>query len=189
MSLGEMNASAPTEPEAPANGEAPQEEPVSLQEQVNEEPAEGDAPNGAQPEDDYDDVEYDGEYYRLPKKLKDAVLRQADYTKKTQEVAEQRRALEARDRELVQQAEALRTDTQERARLVALEDTIKEYANVDWDKWEQQDPLAAQAGWRKFQQLRDAIRAFTQGWLRRMNSGLMRRSRVLPSAWRKPSAS
>lgn len=41
------------------------------------------------------DIEYDGETYKLPPKLKDALLRQADYTKKTMEVAEQRKEIAA----------------------------------------------------------------------------------------------
>ena len=40
------------------------------------------------------DAEYDGKTYRLPPALKDAFLRNADYTRKTQEVPEQRRYVE-----------------------------------------------------------------------------------------------
>lgn len=48
------------------------------------------------------DVEYEGKTYKLPPELKDAVLRQSDYTKKTQEVAEQRRAIEAEAKQLAE---------------------------------------------------------------------------------------
>jgi hypothetical protein len=41
------------------------------------------------------EVEYDGKTYLLPLELKDALLRQADYTRKAQEVAESRRRLQA----------------------------------------------------------------------------------------------
>lgn len=40
------------------------------------------------------EVEYDGQLYEVPPELKDAVLRQADYTTKTQEVATQRKQAE-----------------------------------------------------------------------------------------------
>lgn len=41
------------------------------------------------------DVEYEGKTHKVPASLKDALLRQADYTRKTTEVAEQRKAVEA----------------------------------------------------------------------------------------------
>lgn len=46
------------------------------------------------------DVEYEGKTYKLPPELKDAVLRQSDYTKKTMDLAEQRRAIEAEAKQL-----------------------------------------------------------------------------------------
>ena len=46
-------------------------------------------------EPDEVEVDYNGKSYCLPPELKDALLRQADYTRKTQELAEGRRALEA----------------------------------------------------------------------------------------------
>ena len=55
--------------------------------------AEG-APDEGQPEDDTEEVDWDGAKYRVPKPLKDALLRQADYTRKTQELADQRRTVE-----------------------------------------------------------------------------------------------
>lgn len=41
-------------------------------------------------------VEYEGKTYQLPPELKDALLRQADYTKKTMEVADTRKSIEAK---------------------------------------------------------------------------------------------
>jgi hypothetical protein len=41
------------------------------------------------------EVEYEGKQYKLPPELKDALLRQSDYTKKTMSVAEERKAVEA----------------------------------------------------------------------------------------------
>lgn len=46
------------------------------------------------------EVEYEGKAYKLPPELKDALLRQQDYTKKTMDVAEQRRSIEARAKQL-----------------------------------------------------------------------------------------
>lgn len=46
-------------------------------------------------EPDAVDVEYDGKTYKLPPELKDALLRQSDYTKKTMALANERKAFEA----------------------------------------------------------------------------------------------
>lgn len=46
----------------------------------------------AEAEPDELEIEYEGNKYKVPKELKDAFLRQQDYTKKTMELAEQRKA-------------------------------------------------------------------------------------------------
>lgn len=56
------------------------------------------APPEGEPEEV--EVEYEGKAYKLPPELKDALLRQQDYTKKTMDVAEQRRSIEARAKQL-----------------------------------------------------------------------------------------
>ena len=62
---------------------------------------EDDAEEGDDDDDEGDDgapaferVNYEGTEYEVPTALKDALLRQSDYTRKTQEVSEQRKALE-----------------------------------------------------------------------------------------------
>lgn len=57
--------------------------------------AEGDEDEGSQEDDDTEEVEHGGEKYRIPKALKPALMMEADYRRKTQELAEQRRAHEA----------------------------------------------------------------------------------------------
>lgn len=57
---------------------------------------EGDEPEADEeaPEPDVVEVEIDGETFALPKKAAEAAMRHADYTRKTQELAEQRRQVE-----------------------------------------------------------------------------------------------
>jgi hypothetical protein len=50
---------------------------------------------GDQATDTLEEVEYEGKKFKIPAELKPALLRQQDYTRKTQEVAEQRKAVEA----------------------------------------------------------------------------------------------
>lgn len=52
----------------------------------------------AQPE--FQEIEYEGKTYQVPTELKDALLRQSDYTKKTTEVSERQRALEQKELQL-----------------------------------------------------------------------------------------
>ena len=68
-------------------------------EDAAEETAEETAEDGAEeveaaPEEELLDIEYDGVVYQVPPELKDALLRQSDYTQKTQAVAEQRKEIE-----------------------------------------------------------------------------------------------
>lgn len=73
----------PGQPEEPDY--APQAEPE----------VEGDEPEAEDaPEPDVVEVEIDGETFALPKKAAEAAMRHADYTRKTQELAEQRRQVE-----------------------------------------------------------------------------------------------
>ena len=67
------------------------EEPEEVAQEENEEALESDDEVEAQ----FEEIEQDGKKYAVPKELKDSFLRHADYTKKTQEIAEQRRAIES----------------------------------------------------------------------------------------------
>lgn len=87
------------------------------------------------------DIEHDGTTYSVPAALKDSFLRNADYTQKTQALANDRRALEARDG-------AARQHIREYARLIALNDQIQAYDAVDWAAFQQADPQGAQQQWR-----------------------------------------
>ena len=56
-------------------------------------------PEEMEPPPELEEVEHEGKKYQIPKPLKGALLMQADYTRKTQEVAEQRRAVEEQQRQ------------------------------------------------------------------------------------------
>ena len=92
-------------------------------------------------EDDSEEVEYEGEKYRVPRNLKDALLRQSDYTKKTQEIAEQRKELEGA---LERVDKASREETQALAKVAGIDTQIAQIEQYDLDAWAQQDPQGAQ---------------------------------------------
>lgn len=82
------------------------------------------------------------------KELKEGNLRQADYTKKTQEVAELRKAVTA-EKEQFQQTTEAELQAFVAAQSVAAQ--IQQFEKIDWDAWEAQDPFEAQRGYRQYQ--------------------------------------
>ena len=100
---------------------------------------------GAEPEEV--EVEYDGQTYSVPAALKDALLRQADYTRKTQEVAEGRKALDADRMAHSRSSETARAHIQDAARIVALNDQLAHYDKIDWGTLQAQAEKEYQAGW------------------------------------------
>jgi hypothetical protein len=98
---------------------------------------EGEGAEHAPPEDDGEEVDYEGRKYRVPKELKDAFLRQSDYTRKTQEIAEQRRTLEAAQAQAAQHAQALQDDFQGRVQLHVLDQQLEQYAKISEAEWAQ----------------------------------------------------
>lgn len=119
--------------------------------------ADADGAEDGQPEDDTEEVDWDGAKYRVPKPLKDALLRQADYTRKTQELAEQRRTVEQHFQSLTQQAELQQQTLEHRVNLRTVEQQLQQFQNTDWSAYSAnygaEATAAAMASW---QQYRDA---------------------------------
>lgn len=95
-------------------------------------------------EPEYADVEYDGKVYQVPPNLKEAFLRQQDYTRKTQEVAEIRKQAEAYRAEAEQVRSASQEELSARATAFNLDSQLQQYANVDWRALLQEDPIGYQ---------------------------------------------
>lgn len=106
--------------------------------------------------DDTFDLELDGQVHTLPGALKGAFLRQADYTRKTQELAEHRRALDGERQAVAAQAGAHAAASQDQVRLAALDHQLGEFQGVDWEAYAAQDPQGAQALWGRLQGLSQA---------------------------------
>lgn len=116
-------------------------------------PLETEAQEEPSPYEDLEEVSHNGETFTIPRALKPALMMQADYTRKTQELAQQRRSWEAQRAE---QAEALSTNFAERARLVAIDDSLEHLETLDWQALEAADPHEAQALWAQYQALAQA---------------------------------
>lgn len=93
-------------------------------------------------EDELEGIKLRGKKDAL-EKFKSERLMQADYTRKTQEVADQRKAIEA-ERALFQQtAQAHQAHIQEVARMVAIDERLAEFAKVDYAALADSDPVQA----------------------------------------------
>ena len=84
---------------------APDEQAAPEPEKADADSADGEAPA-------LEEVEYEGEKYQVPAKLKEAIIHKSDYTRKTQEVADARRQVELQSEAFkLAQAESAFTQT------------------------------------------------------------------------------
>jgi hypothetical protein len=138
------------------SNDAPQDEPLT---ESIDSPDEGDSGQEASPDDDNEEIEHEGQKYKVPKALKGAFLMHSDYTRKTQELAEQRKEAEAtRERYLKADSELVEARAQEKA----IETSLKEFEQVDWNKFSETDPVQAQKLFFQYQQLKDLKNQATQ---------------------------
>jgi hypothetical protein len=144
-----LSAAPELETATPAAVEqTPETEPENLQLPAIEEGAEPEVPQ--QPEEDFEELEWSGKKFKAPKGLKDGVLMHADYTRKTQEVAEHRKALDAEKARIEQQAIATEQELDLRASLRTIDAEIKKFEAFGWAEYQQlrqTDPLSADEAW------------------------------------------
>ncbi|MFZ5789767.1 MAG: hypothetical protein ACOY3L_03615 [Pseudomonadota bacterium] len=124
----------PTDPGLAAEGDSELSEQPSSEQPASEESS----------GDDTEEVEHDGQTYRVPKALKGALMMHADYTRKTQEVAAQRRALEEASQRFLQQVQAQQEHLRDHAGLAAIDQQLAALAGIDWAALAQQNPAEAQ---------------------------------------------
>lgn len=139
---------APEVPEEETEQEGSEEHPAP---QDNEEEA-TDAEEEGTPEEEQADteeeeadpdlveIEVDGQSYKVPEALKDKIMLQADYTRKTQEVAEQRKQVEQMQSQLQEQARLAQENIAEIAQLTALDNQLQAFQQVDWNSLYDSDP-------------------------------------------------
>ena len=75
--------------------------------------------------------------------VKDGLLMRADYTRKTQEVAEGRKFVEGKVAEVGQAFQAMQAMPQQFAALTAIDAQLQQFAQADWQRIESEDPLGA----------------------------------------------
>jgi hypothetical protein len=98
------------------------------------------------------EIERGDKKYKVPKDLQSEFLMQADYTRKTQELAEQRRQIEA----YAANVQTLdREQFEAQATLHNIDRQLAEYADIDWQAWRLQNPDAAQAARYAYEDLKE----------------------------------
>ena len=109
------------------------------------------------PEPEYVEIRHNGKPVKM---TLDEVLEHAskgfDYTVKTQELAETRRQIDAQAQLLQQNYQLQQVTLQQTAALYSMDSQLKNYENVNWDGWMDQDPIEASKGWQKFQMLKSS---------------------------------
>ena len=100
-----------------------------------------------------EEIELDGKKYAIPAALKDSFLRQADYTRKTQEVAELRKAAEYERAAIRQAVEADEQAAELKSDIRTVDKSLKQFENVDWGRFAAEAPAQAQAAMMQYQQL------------------------------------
>lgn len=145
---GGTGSESPAAADELANTDAPE---IETEEVENE--------DGAEPQpqdDDSEEIEHDGVKARVPKALKDAFLRHADYTRKTQELAEARRTFEEGQTSFQKQAAAQQAVFDLAGEVKAIERALKQFDTVDWQALYAQDPRQYEMTRIQRDQLRDA---------------------------------
>lgn len=132
------------EPVRPVEDEAEEQ----VQDEGEEVEREAGEPTGTEEADaaedaTFEEAEFEGKQYRLPKELKEALLRQKDYTQKTQEVAENRRMLEEREQAFQAQSAFQQQHFAKAVEAHTLGEQLQQFAQVDWDKLADENPAEA----------------------------------------------
>ena len=93
-----------------------------------------------EPEEETTEIVKDGKAYKVPAALKDEILMHADYTRKTQEVAEERRQVQAT---LAQVQQVTEYQLSAAVELRNIDEKLADAETINWDVWDETDPIAA----------------------------------------------
>ena len=135
-----------TEQLAPQESTTEPEEDNSLFTETNEEAQDTD-PVEAPEVDDSEEIDHEGEKYKLPKKLadewKNGRLRQQDYTVKTQDLAKQKTEFETAQQEFVARQQFQQQHIQAVAKVMAIDERLEQFSKLDWNALTDADPVQA----------------------------------------------
>lgn len=139
----ESTAAGPA-PAAPSVATETERKPEALNSEADPSPEiDADPP---EPEDE--ELEYDGKKFKAPKdlapELKNALLRHADYTRKTQDVASERETLKAERAQHQQQVQVHQALSKEIAKITAVDERLQYLQTINLQALSAQDAQQAQ---------------------------------------------
>jgi len=141
-----------------SGGEAPAEQAEAPAEAAPE-TAEAEAPPTAE---ELAELEWDGYRFKAPAKVKEALMRQDDYTRKTQALAEERKSIDHL-RQLAQSSQLERgfaeSVVEENQQLGVIDAYLKEAAKVDWGSLTTEQMLRHKVEIDQIKEKRDALKA------------------------------
>lgn len=110
-----------------------------------------------EPDEEFEEVEYDGKRYSVPKPLTKAIMQHSDYTRKTQELSEKEKRIQSALAEQQQAAEDQQAEFEEAAAVHALRKYLDQFSAIDWNKAVEEDPTAANKQFIEYQTLRSQL--------------------------------
>jgi len=113
-------------------------------------------------EDDTEEAEYEGKKGRVPKGWRDALMLRSDYTQKTQALADDRRQFETIREQTAQALHLQHQVAGQVAGLIALDNRLAQFEQLDWNALSQQNPAEAQRLWIERSQLLEQRQARQQ---------------------------
>jgi hypothetical protein len=117
---------------------------TEVKDQAEEQDADPEGETEETADDETEEVEIEGEKYALPKKLKDKFMMNADYTRKTSELAETKRQFESQQAEAKQTLEKHNKYLKDFAELQAIDGQLQQFESVNWTQLINDDPIQAQ---------------------------------------------
>jgi hypothetical protein len=112
------------------------------------------APEGdpvAEDSDGLEEIEHEGQFYRIPKVLRDRVLQSVDHERQLAELMEHKGKLDQGRRSLAEREALAESTMQIRLHLAAFDAQIESFQGVDWEAYANESPEDAQALWQEFQ--------------------------------------
>lgn len=145
----------------------PSEEPEEVAEQ--EQPEQADEQTAevkteeVKTEPEFVEVEYEGKQYKLPPELKDKFMAQSDYTRKTQELAEQRRLLDTQVQLQQQETQFRQAVAPEMEQLNKLDIQLAQYKGLDWSSMDVETMTRTRIAYDQLKEAREDINKELQG--------------------------
>lgn len=119
-----------------------------------------------------EEVEFEGGRYQIPPVLKAALMRQQDYTQKTQEIAERARMVALQTQRQQIEAQFQKAVGTEQQTLTELEAAIKQYEQVNWGQLDTDTLVKTKHNLDMLKERRDQVKGEVEGKRRDFESQL-----------------